>query len=330
MCKSTFAQRGFWFTDKPSEKKIELRYNEQLITSYCYFDSTEKPILYPIKTLSGVTITRGYPVSPRPGERTDHPHQVGLWLNYESVNGIDFWNNSFAIKPENKPKYGSIRREKVIRMSTMGDRANLITMSKWISGEGKSLITEETDFTFYKVEDYLVIDRKATLTADQDRVEFKDVKDGLLGLRVARELEMPSQQQDQFIDVHGSVTKVPKIDNEGVTGLYVNKEGLKGDSVWGKRSAWVCLYGRKNNRIISIAIIDHQKNPGYPTYWHARGYGLFAANPLGQKVFSKGKEELNFTLLKGEKATFQYSIVISDSDSLPPVIINNLASELSK
>ena len=66
-----------------------------------------------------------------------------------------------------------------------------------------------------------------------------------------------------------------------------------------------------NNSVISIAIIDHPQNPGYPTYWHARGYGLFAANPLGQKVFSNGRENLNLTLQKGQSATFRYRIVIA-------------------
>jgi len=66
---------------------------------------------------------------------------------------------------------------------------------------------------------------------------------------------------------------------------------------------------------ISIAIIDHPKNPNYPTFWHARGYGLFAANPLGQKIFSKDKETLGFRLEKGKSATFRYRIVIAAGNS---------------
>ena len=41
---------------------------------------------------------------------------------------------------------------------------------------------------------------------------------------------------------------------------------------------------------VSIAIIDHPDNGITPTYWHARGYGLFAANPLGQAIFQKEKK----------------------------------------
>ena len=43
--------------------------------------------------------SRGFPLEPRPGERVDHPHpQRGSWLNYGSVNGVDFWNNSTVVR----------------------------------------------------------------------------------------------------------------------------------------------------------------------------------------------------------------------------------------
>jgi hypothetical protein len=61
---------------------------------------------------------------------------------------------------------------------------------------------------------------------------------------------------------------------------------------------------------VTIAILDHPSNPGYPTYWHARGYGLFAANPLGQKALSNGKEELNFALEAGKSVTFRHRVLI--------------------
>jgi hypothetical protein len=61
---------------------------------------------------------------------------------------------------------------------------------------------------------------------------------------------------------------------------------------------------------VTITIFDHPANPGFPTYWHARGYGLFAANPLGQKIFSNGKQELNFSLAPGQRVTFRYRILI--------------------
>ena len=69
--------------------------------------------------------------------------------------------------------------------------------------------------------------------------------------------------------------------------------------VWGTRNKWVKLEGTMKDELVSVTIIDHEKNVGYPTYWHAQGYGLFAANPLGQAIFSEGNETLNFKLEQG-------------------------------
>jgi Methane oxygenase PmoA len=326
---SSLAQKGFSLVDLPASKKVEVRYDGKLFTAYCYFDSTEKPVLFPIKTTSGITITRGYPIMPRPGERTDHPHHVGLWLNYESVNGLDFWNNSDAISPEKKPHYGSIRHLKVVSKESKKDKARLETSSQWVDQTGKVLLDETTLFVFMKSGDDYIIDRVSTLEAKVPEVVFKDVKDGMLAIRVSRQLEQPSKENSKYVDAHGNVTTVPPSDVP-VTGLYANQEGITGDNVWGKRSKWASLSGKQDGEEVSVIIIDHPKNPGYPTYWHARGYGLFAANPLGQKVFSEGKEELNMVLSQGQKAVFRYRIIIHSGSALAAEAINKQADEFGK
>ena len=73
------------------------------------------------------------------------------------------------------------------------------------------------------------------------------------------------------------------------------------------------MSGLVGDEPVTITILDHPANPGFPTYWHARGYGLFAANPLGQKIFSNGKEELNFFLAPHASATFRQRILISSA-----------------
>jgi hypothetical protein len=327
---TSFAQHGFQLIEKQNEKKIEVLYDGALLTAYCFFDSTEKPILFPLKTVSGVTVTRGYPITPRAGERTDHPHHTGLWLNYESVNGLDFWNNSFAIADSLKHRYGSIKHQRILTSKADGQSAFLQTFSHWVNSKQVVLLHETTSFRFSKNKNDFIIDRTSTLTAVADEVFFKDVKDGLLGLRVARELEMPSQQKDKFVDASGNVTEVPALNNEGVTGNYKNKEGITGDQVWSKRSAWASLTGKKDGKNVYIIIIDHPSNTGYPTYWHARGYGLFAANPLGQKIFSNGKEELNLKLRKGESVQFTYRVVIHEGNELSNAAIEKLTADFIK
>ncbi len=322
--------KGFKIAERVDKKQVDILFNNKLLTAYCYYDSGSKPILFPVNTVDGITVTRGYPFKKIAGERTDHPHHTGIWLNYESVNGIDFWNNSIAIPLDKKIKYGTILHEKIIRKKAMGNSASLTVGAKWIRDDNKVLLQEQTTFNFAIKGNDFIIDRITTLKAADTIIVFKDVKDGMLAIRVARELEMPSNEASKFVDDKGNVTNIVKTSNEGVTGMYHSSQGLKGDSVWSSKGPWVILTGKKESRDITIGIIDHPSNIGYPAYWHARGYGLFAINPLGRKVFSQGKEELNLTLKPGESVSFKYRIIIHSGNMLTNNQMNNFAADFSR
>lgn len=130
------------------------------------------------------------------------------------------------------------------------------------------------------------------------------------------------------MDSHGVVTEVAKMDNTSVKGNYRRAEGVEGMEVWGTRCRWMKLSSEINGEPVAIVIIDHPSNVGYPTYWHAGDYVLFAANPLGQRIFSKGKNELNFSLKKGESVTFKYRLVVAAGD-ISDKQINGLADEFA-
>ena len=130
-------------------------------------------------------------------------------------------------------------------------------------------------------------------------------------MRVARALEAPSDKAEVFTDASGQPTPVAKMDNTGVNGVYLTSEGKTGDAAWGTRGRWCILSGRVGDEPVTIAILDHPSNPGFPTYWHARGYGLFAANPLAPNIFTNGKEPaMNFSLAPNESVTFRYRVLI--------------------
>jgi hypothetical protein len=299
-----------------SGRRVDITIDGKPFTSYIWPDTLAKPVLYPIRDAHGTFVTRGWPMDPRPGERVDHPHHVGLWFNYENVNGIDFWNNSSAIKASDAPKMGTILHRRVDSAKS-GDRGELSTEADWVLHDGTTLVHEQTVYVFRGDATSRTIDRITTLTALDTRVKFDDAKDGLLGMRVARQLELPATDTKVFTDISGRKTEVPKLDNTGVTGNYVTSEGKKGNDAWGTRGRWCLLSGKIGNDTISIAILDNPTNPGYPTYWHARDYGLFAANPLGQKVFSNGKETLGFAIEPKHAATFHYRILIVDGGLTP-------------
>jgi hypothetical protein len=304
-------------TVNEAQRRVDVAVDGQPFTSYIWPDTIKKPVLYPIRAANGVLVTRGYPLDPKPGERVDHPHHVGLWFNYGNVNGLDFWNNSDAIKPEAAAKYGTIRHKRVVSTKDGEGRGELAVEMTWDAPSGKTLLVEQTRFVFEAQPGVRSIDRVTTLTAQDDKVSFTDNKEGVLGLRVARALEQPESRPQVLTDEQGKPTKVAAPDNKLVTGSYTSSEGKIGDAVWGTRGRWTTLTGTVEGKPVTLAILDNPSNPGFPTYWHARGYGLFAANPLGQNEMSGGKESLNFALDAGKSVTFKYRILILDGTAKP-------------
>ena len=311
------------------EKKVDVMVDGKLFTAYIYPDNIKKPVLWPVMSPAGNMLTRSFPMINKEGDRSDHPHQVGVWLNYGDVNGLDFWNNSEAIAPERSDSYGTIYHRSIEKAESGKGTALLVTRSDWESPDQTKMLEDQTSFKFIANGNMRIIDRNTTLKAIIDEVNFTDNKEGMFAIRVAREMELPSERPTNLVDSHGVVTKVEKMDNTFVKGDYRSAEGVEGKEVWGTRCRWMKLSSEIKGEPVAIVIIDHPSNVGYPTYWHARDYGLFAANTLGQKIFSDGKNELNFSLKKGESVTFRYRLVIA-AENLSDNQINQLADEYAE
>lgn len=312
----SISKKGIVVADNKIEKKVDVFVDGNLFTSYMYREDLEKPVLFPVKAASGTIITRGFPFEPRVGERVDHPHQAGVWFNYGDVNGFDFWNNSYNIPAEDKAKYGKIVHRKVEKALSEENTGLIEVTMDWMVQHDPllpavALLTEKSTFEFMGGEKTRTVDRVITLTANNEDVIFEDNKEGLFAVRVDRAFEYPSEEPLVYTDAQGNPSEVQVLNNEGVNGHYRNSTGVEGTDVWAKRADWVSLSANKNGEDISLVIFDHPLNPGYPAYWHARGYGLFSVNNLGQKIFSEGKEELNLTLKKGESVTFRYRLYIT-------------------
>jgi hypothetical protein len=298
-------------------------------TSFLYPDTLEKPVLYPLHTANGTLVTRGFPIAPRAGDPTDHPHHIGIWFNFENLNGLDFWNNSYAIPASKKSAYGWIRTDRILEAKS-GATGVLAYHANWTNQQKEVILEETTRFEFSGDGNQRIIDRVTTLKADITAV-FKDAKDGMLGLRLAHELQIPDAADQKFTDDKGNVTVVKGGTDKLANGTYLTSAGKTGNDAWSTRGVWCKVYAKMGADSVSIAIIDHPKNPNYPTFWHARGYGLFAANPLGEKIFTNGKSEKNLTLQKGESVTFRYRVVITNgSKTISAAKLNELAEGFGK
>ena len=316
------------FVHSKEDQSLDIFIHGEYFTSYRYEDTWKKPVFYPLQTTSGISLTRGFPINPEAGERFDHQHHVGYWFNYGDVNGLDFWNNSDARPAEKRDRYGEVRHHALSAFESIGEKGRFKTYSDWISPSGEVLLEEQSIFTIQQSGNTRIIDRWTQLTAQQ-AVHFEDSKEGMVAVRVTKELELPNPKPIGVLGSDLMPNTDKKVDTLYRRGDYLSSEGVRGKSVWGTRAIWMQLSGEKMGKEVSLVIIDHPDNVGYPTYWHARDYGLFAANPLGQKVFSKGDRTLDFSLQPNESEVFQYRVLVHEGADLRPEEINKLAKTFS-
>ena len=151
--------------------------------------------------------------------------------------------------------------------------------------------------TFYAGKDVRAIDFDITLTA-REKAVFGDTKEGVFAVRLASGLEEPRPD---------APTQPER------TGKMVDSEGRQGEKeIWGKRADWADFAGTVDGEALGIAIFDHPSNPRHPTWWHARSYGLFAANIFGLHDFEHNNDKKgSLTLAPGETLRFRYRVVES-------------------
>ncbi len=257
---------------------------------------TTKPYLHPVRSASGKIVTRSWPMEQVAGEVHDHPHQRGLWFSHGNVNGITYWDN----EPGQSPNGGRIVLDRIVGVKSGAKSGSIAAVFNWLDLAGKPLLSDERTYTFTPGPGLRIIDVDILLTALQKAV-FGDTKEGTFALRLTTVLEEPAKKGE--MPPH--------------TGRMVNAEGAAGeDQVWGKRSSWVDYCGRIEGEPLGVAIFDHPSNPRHPTWWHARGYGLFAANIFGLRDFERDpSKDGSLTLAPKDKLHFRYRVVIHDGDT---------------
>jgi hypothetical protein len=163
-------------TADESARRVDVSIDGKPFTAYVWPTTLEKPVLYPLRTASGTIVTRGYPLEPRAGERVDHPHHAGLWFNYGNVNDFDFWNNSSAIKPEDKSKMGTVVHRAILAAKSGSDQGELEVATDWVTGKQQLIVKEHTRLIFGGGPNFRSIDRVTTLQALGEKVVFHDDK----------------------------------------------------------------------------------------------------------------------------------------------------------
>jgi len=270
-------------TAEPSEKGAVVKIDGQLFTEYVVDAGLEPklgPILWPIIGPTGKPVTRAHPMAEGPNERKDHPHHRSLWFNHGDVNGLSFWHLE------------TIRHREFVKMES-GRQAVIITRNDWLAPNGQRVCEDERKLIFGADGDARWIDFDITLKATDGPVKFGDTKEGTMGVRVAGTMKVDAK----------------------LGGRIVNSEGQTDRDAWGKQAAWVDYHGPVDGQIVGIAVMNHPSSFRFPTYWHVRTYGLFAANPFGLHNF-KGSDEYDgsHTLAQGESITLRYRFLFHKGD----------------
>ena len=278
--------------------QIDVNIGGKPFTTY-YFDAkVAKPYLMPLRSAHGTIVTRGWPVkneapAERQHESSFEPHQRPLYFAHGNIDGLDFWGEEAFAKyygDHGKQWYGHMVMQKIDEVK--GGDTGVIRAEFALQTPNNRVIGEETQsFTFRGDEHTRIIDCEFTLHATHGPLTLGDTKEGTFGIRVVKELDSPPAHM-------------------------VNSAGAEGEKqIWGKKADWVNYDGKVEGEEVGIAILDSPKSFRHPTTWHARGYGLFAANPFGWRDFTRDpNQDGSWTIPEHKSLTFRYRVIIHHSD----------------
>ena len=271
---------------------VRVELDGKLFTEYHYRD-VSRPYLYPILNADGQHMTRRWPQETVENEEQDHPHHHGLWWAHGDANGVDFWSEAKGA--------GRTVHQAFHAMKSGHDQGVITSRNEWVAKDGKVVATDERTLRFHAPQgENRIIDFEITIHASHGDLVLGDTKEGTMAIRLAETMRL---------------TQPKKVPGQG---HILNSEGLKDGDTWGKRAGWVDYTGPVAGKTVGVAIFDAPQNPRYPTWWHVRDYGLFAANPFGLHDFEKKpKGTGNMTLPAGKSLTFRYRFLFHPDSTSP-------------
>lgn len=278
--------------------RVTVSIDGALFTEYRHGDA---PHVYywPLIGPGGAKMTRSYPMEKVEGEQTDHLHHRSLWFSHGALNGVDFWGESAPVAGKTSRLVGRIEHAKVLAAEGGKESGVLKTEQRWVAPDGSVPVRSVQTLRVYSTPAReRMFDFEVNLTAVEKDAVFGDTKEGSSALRIAESMR----------------NKQPK--GPGL-GHIVNSEGSEDGKVWGEHAKWVMMSGPIGDKTFAITFMDHPSNMRHPTRWHARDYGLFAANPFCESGMdkTKPKDAGNFTLKAGQSVSLKYRILITEGDA---------------
>lgn len=246
--------------------RVRVEVDGKLFTEYI-FAGASRPYLYPVLAPDGTPLTRNFPMKDVPGEEQDHPWHRSLFFAHSNVNQVDFWNEGNGDAGHAPAEKGAQEQDQLLEANS-GPEGILIATDRWVAPDGRVVCTDIRRIGFHADASGRYIDFDIALRAPADSpLTFGDNKDGTMAIRLAEWMTMPHK-------VHGALA--------GGHGHILDANGDRDEAVWGKRADWCDYSAARGGRTYGVAIFDNPANIHHPTWWMARDYGLFGANPFGQ------------------------------------------------
>jgi hypothetical protein len=285
---------------KESGDTVRIEVGGELFTEYRHAGAPHV-YYYPVIGPGGAKMTRSWPIQEVEGEERDHPHHRSLWFSHGLVNGVDFWSE-LSPNPDQQTKHavGKIVHDAVLEAKGGPNEGILKTRQKWVAPDGSVPLTSVQTLRVYnRPATERLFDFEITLTAGEKDVLLGDTKEGTMAIRINESMRLiqPKKQPGK--------------------GQMVNSAGDRDGKVWGKKATWVDYSGPVEGKIVGIAIFDHPSNLRHPTRWHARDYGLFAANPFCEHEMDKSqpKGAADHTISAGQSLTLRYRFYLHERDA---------------
>lgn len=291
--------------------RVEVMVGGQPFTTYYFGDAVAKPYLMPLRTASGLVVSRSFPVGNNvtPEERKSRsfePHQRPLYFGHGNINGLNFWAEKAFARYYNSHLQQPYGRMTLIKLETIAagpKQGTVRARFSLLDPSGRSVGEETQTFQFRGDDRTRTIDCEFVVSANHGPVTFGDTKEGTFAVRLGPDLSAPHDQM-------------------------LNSNGGRGErAIWGRPADWVDYSGTIHGKAVSIAVFDSPKSFRHPTKWHARAYGLLAANPFGLREFDKDEtRDGSWTVAEGKSITFRYRLLIREGE-LTPVQLADLYKE---
>jgi hypothetical protein len=249
----------------------------QVELAHYIMEPGSRPYLHPVRDPSGRVIL----TEDRPA---DHLWQHGIFTGFHRVNGFNYW----------KEDEGKQRFVRLLNLKPEPDKISWTALVELVAPNGSVVLEEEDHITIHAPEspDAYLIDFDFLLRAKDQNVTFGKFFVGGLSVRMPWDKENPRQ-------------------------THLNSNGLRGRACEQRRASWCNVERPFGNETFGIAILDHPKNPTYPSGWRADEQGLINPN-----ISALG----DWSIPAGQERFFRHQMIVYRGSATPEKLASRFES----